>query len=271
MTATTLEPSLPTPTRHRVSPLAGVRHGLTIGWRNLVRVKNAPEQLIGFVLQPILFIALFVFLFGGAISGDWRTYLQFVLPGILVQTVVFASMGTGASLADDITKGVFDRFRSLPIARWAPLLGAVLADLATYVVSVLVVLVAGLVLGFDFTGGPLGVLAGCLLVLAFTFALSWVTATVGLLVRKPSGVQALAIVVMMPLTFGSNLFADPSSMPGWLQAWVEVNPVSHLITATRGLFAGDPAAGATVAAVAWAVGIVVVFAPLAVWLYRRRA
>lgn len=258
------------PRRHRVSPLAGVRHGLTIAWRNLVRVKNSPEQLLGLVLQPILFIALFVFLFGGAISGDWRTYLQFVLPGILVQTVVFASMGTGAGLADDITKGVFDRFRSLPIARWAPLLGAVAADLATYVISLVVVLLAGAVLGFHYTGGVLGVLAGCLLVLAFTFALSWISATVGLLVRKPQGVQALALVVMMPLTFGSNLFADPKSMPDWLRAWVDVNPVSHLITATRGLFAGTPATAAIAATIAWSIGIVVVFAPIAVAVYRRR-
>lgn len=264
MTATTL-----TPQRHRVSPLAGLRHGLTIAWRNLMRIKHSPEQLLDLTLQPIIFIVLFVFLFGGAISGDWHTYLQFVLPGILVQTVVFASMGTGTGLADDITKGVFDRFRSLPIARWAPLFGTVLSDVARYLISLLIVLLAGLVLGFHFHGGVVGVVAGSLLVLAFTFALSWVSALVGLLAKKPQSVQGLAIVVMFPLTFGSNLFVQTSTLPGWLQAFVKVNPVSHLITAVRGLFVGHVATGDVVISLVAAVAVVVVFAPIAVAVYRR--
>lgn len=271
MTAATITPpAAPEPQqRHRLSPLAGLRHGLTLTWRGLVRIKHSPDRLLDVTLQPIIFIVLFVFLFGGAISGDWHSYLQFILPGLLVQTLVFGSMGTGVNLNDDINKGVFDRFRSLPIARWAPLFGNVTADVVKYVVSLVITLAFGAVLGFHF-GSPLMVLAGSLLVLAFSFAICWVFATVGLLVKSPQAVQGLAVVVVMPLTFGSNLFVKTSTLPGWLQAFVKVNPISHLIGACRGLLHGTAPTGDIVWSVVGAAVLVAVFAPLAVTIYRRR-
>lgn len=261
------------PTR-RVRPpapaLPSVRHGLTLTWRSLLKLKHSPEQLLDVVLGPIVFVLLFVFLFGGAVAGDWRDYLQYVLPGILVQTIVFATLGTGIGLSTDIKTGIFDRFRSLPIARSAPLVGTILGDVARYVLSGGVVLAFGMLLGFRVHTGPLAVLAAYGLVLVFAIAVCWVTALVGLLVKTPQSVQVFGFVVLFPLTFGSNIFTLPATMPGWLRAWVEVNPVSALTTALRGLLDGGPVAGAVLETLLWSAGIVAVFAPLAVGAYRRR-
>jgi oleandomycin transport system permease protein len=253
----------------RVSPLAGLGHGFTITWRNLMRIKRSPEQLLDLTLQPIIFIVLFVYLFGGAVSGSQHAYLQYLLPGLLVQTVVFASAGTGVGLADDINKGIFDRFRTLPIARWAPLFGTILSDVIRYIVTVAVVLGFGMVLGFRPAGGVLGVLAGSLLVLGFAFALCWVIVLVALFVRKPQQVQGFVFPVMFPLTFGSNAFVQTSTLPGWLQSWVHVNPVTHLVNATRALLEGSNPGTDLLWSLGWMVGLVVVFAPLAVAKYRR--
>jgi oleandomycin transport system permease protein len=168
-------------------------------------------------------VVLFVFLFGGAVAGRWQDYLQSVLPGIAVQTVLFASMGTGTAINTDITKGIFDRFRSMPIARSAPLVGHVLGDLVRYVVSLGMILAFGAALGFRVRTGPLPALAACLLLLAFALAVSWIPTILGLLVRTPQTVQGIGFFVLFPLTFGSNIFVGTSTLPGWLQVWVSVN------------------------------------------------
>jgi oleandomycin transport system permease protein len=271
--ASTPGPGTPAVTAPRrtggISPTAGLRHGLTITWRNLMRIKRSPESLLDLTLQPIIFIVLFVYLFGGAVAGSQHAYLQYLLPGLLVQTVVFASAGTGVGLADDINKGIFDRFRTLPIARWAPLFGTILSDVIRYVVTVAVVLGFGMILGYRPAGGAVGVIAGSLLVLAFAFALCWVIVLVALFVRKPQQVQGFVFPVMFPLTFGSNAFVQTSTLPGWLQSWVHVNPVTHLVNATRDLLGGTNPGTELLWSLGWIVGLVAVFAPLAVAKYRR--
>jgi len=245
--------------------------GMTLAWRSVLKIKHSPEQLLDVTLTPIIFVVLFVFLFGGAVAGRWQDYLQQVLPGIMVQTVLFASMGAGTAINTDITQGIFDRFRSLPIARSSPLVGHVVGDVVRYVVSLLVILAFGTALGFRIRTGPLPALAACLELLAFALAVSWIPTTLGLLVRTPQTVQGIGFLVLFPLTFGSNIFVRPSTLPGWLQGWVSVNPVSHLVDATRGLLRGGPVAGPVLLTLLWTVAIVAVFAPVAIGVYRRRA
>jgi oleandomycin transport system permease protein len=248
-----------------------LRHGATLAWRGVVKTIYSPEALIDVTLQPVIFLLLFVYVFGGAISGDTTTYLQFALPGVLVQTFVFASPGTGVALADDLHTGIFDRFRSLPISRSAPLLGAIAADLVRYLTSGVIMLAFGMVLGFRFTTGPLSVLAALGLVMVFAFALCWVFTALAMVVKEPRSMQGLGALIMLPLTFGSNVFVPADTMPSWLRAFVDLNPVSKVVDAVRGLLTGGPvAAPATVALISSAV-IFAVFAPLAVTLYRRRS
>ena len=223
------------------------------------------------LLLPITFVLVFVFPFGKAVAGDWREYLQFVLPGIAAQALMFASMGTALALNSDLRTGVFDRFRSLPIARSAPLTGHLLGDLVKDVVSLALVFGFGAVLGFRPHGGPLGVLAGCGLIVLFAFAVCWIAALVGMLARSPGSVQGLAFMLIFPLTFGSNVFVPTASLPGWLQAWVKINPVTQVSDAARGLILDLPLGRSVAATLLWTVGILVVFAPLAVRAYRRRA
>lgn len=266
--------TLPAPVRpRRIGPLRMVRHGFTLGWRAILKIWHNPEQLLDVTLQPIIFVTMFVFLFGGAISGgDRHAYLQFVLPGIAVQTIVFASAGTGTNLSTDITKGIFDRFRSLPIARSSPLTGLILGDLVRYAVSVGVATLYGVILGFRFHGNPLAVLGAYGLIALFALAFCWVWVLLALLVKNTQTQQGLGFVVMFPLTFGSNAFAATSTLPGWLQAWVKVNPVTALTDAARGLMLGSgPVATPVWHSLAWTAAILVVFAPLAVIRYRRMA
>jgi oleandomycin transport system permease protein len=245
-------------------------HSLTLAWRGIVKTIHSPEALIDVTLQPIIFLLLFVYVFGGAIAGDTSAYLQFALPGVLVQTVIFASAGTGTALADDLHTGIFDRFRSLPISRTSPLLGAILADLTRYATSGLIMLGFGALLGFRTSAGPLAIVASLALVMAFAFALCWVFTALAMVVKEPRSVQGIGAMISLPLTFGSNVFVPAASMPGWLQAWVNVNPVSKTADAVRGLLLGGPVAGPAGTALLWAAGITLVFAPLAVTLYRRR-
>ncbi len=229
------------------------------------------EDVIGLSLQPIMFLLLFTYVLGGAIGhGSTHAYLQYELPGLLVMTVVFATLGTGLMLNQDITSGVFDRFRSLPIARWAPLAGAVLGDMVRYLISVAITVGFGMILGFRVTTNPLSAIVGCLLLLAFALAMCWVSALIGLLVKTPQGVQAFGFIAFFPLVFGSNLLAPTSTMPGWLQAFVKVNPMTLLTDAERGLFTGGSVATPAVQSLLWALGIFIVFAPLAVRVYRRK-
>jgi oleandomycin transport system permease protein len=184
--------------------------------------------------------------------------------------VVFATLGTGMMLSQDITTGVFDRFRALPIVRWAPLAGAILGDLVRYLISILVTLGFGYVLGFRVQTNAVAATMGCLLLVAFAFAMCWMSAMLGVLVKSAQGVQLYGFLFMFPLVFGSNILTSTNSMPGWLQAFVKVNPVTYLTEAERALLIGGPAATAVERSLLWALGIFVVFAPLAVAAYRRR-
>jgi oleandomycin transport system permease protein len=254
----------------RLGVVTGLRNAFTLTWRSVLKIRTNMEDVIGLSLQPIMFLLLFTYVFGGAIAGGTHAYLQFELPGLLVMTVVFATMGTGLMLNTDITGGVFDRFRSLPIARWAPLAGAVLGDMVRYLISVAVTLGFGMVLGFRIQTSPLAAAAACLLLLTFALAMCWVSALIGMLVKTPQGVQMYGFLAMFPLVFGSNLLVPSQTMPGWLQAFVRVNPMTGLTSAERALITGGPAATSVIRSLLWALGIFAVFAPLAVRAYRRR-
>jgi oleandomycin transport system permease protein len=246
-----------------------IRHGLRLAWRAMLRIKHSPEQLLDLSLSPIMFVTLFVFLFGIAVAGNWHAYLQFVLPGVAVQSLLFASMGTAVGLNTDLRNGIFDRFRSLPIARTAPLLGHVLGDFFRYLVTLVVVLGYGFVLGFRLHGSAAAVLAAIGLMVLFSFAMSWPSSIIGLLAKTPTSVQGYAFLILFPLTFGSNIFVPTAKLPGWLQAWVKINPVTQVSNAVRGLMLDQPIGATAAHALLWSLAIVAVFAPVAGWIYRR--
>jgi oleandomycin transport system permease protein len=275
-----LTPPVPTPAparridpTRRISPVRALQHTLTLAWRSLIKIKHSPEQLLDLTLQPIIFVCLFYFLFGGAISGgDRHAYLQYLVPGILVQTVMFASQGTGVNLNNDLTKGIFDRFKSLPIARSAPLTGLILGDVVRYVISIGMVLGFSAILGFRIETDALSALAACALIMFFAFALSWVPALLGLVVKTPQQVQGFGFIVFFPLTFGSNVFVPTGTLPGWLQAWVKINPVSAVVDVTRALLLHDGGVWNPLwRSLAWCFVLIAVFAPIAVRLYRRHS
>jgi ABC-2 type transport system permease protein len=243
---------------------------LIFAWRALLKLKHVPEQLIDVTGLPVIFTLGFTYLFGGALAGSTSAYLQFLLPGTLAMTVVLVTTYSGVTLNTDRTRGVFDRFRSLPIWRPAPIVGALLGDVGRYLLAATIVVVLGLVLGYRPDGGVAGAGAAVGLVLVFAFGLSWVWTTLGLVLRAPSAVNNLSLLVLFPLTLASNIFVDPRTMPGWLQTFVEANPISHLVTATRGLMAGT----ATIGQVGWVLAasalLTVVFAPLTMHRYRNQ-
>ena len=257
------------PTR-RLSPMTGLRNSVTLTWRSVLKLRTNPEDLFGLLLQPIMYLVLFTYVFGGSIAGGTHQYLEFSLPGILVLSVVFATLGTGMMLSQDVATGVFDRFRALPIARSAPLAGAILGDNVRYLISIVVTLGFGYVLGFRVQTNAVAAVMGCLLLVAFAFAMCWLSAMLGVLVKSAQGVQWWGFLFMFPLVFGSNILTSTSTMPGWLQAFVKVNPVTYLTEAERALLVGGPAATAVERSLLWAAGIFAVFAPLAVAAYRRR-
>ena len=244
---------------------------LTFGWRGMLKIKHVPEQLLDVTVTPVLFLLMFTYLFGGAIAGSTGEYLHFILPGILVMSVLFTTVYSGVTLNTDVTKGVVDRFRSLPIWRPAPLVGAVLGDSVRYLVAGTVVVVLGLALGFRPEGGVPGVVAAMLLVTVFAFGLAWVFTTVGLLMRAPNAVMNAGFMALFPITFLSNVFVEPETLPGWLEAFVDANPISHLVTASRGLMEGSANAGDIGFALGTAALLTAVFAPLTTHLYRSRA
>jgi oleandomycin transport system permease protein len=271
MTTAALSAPAPVPgLARRPSPAAAVANSLTLAWRSVLKIKTNPEDLFGLWLQPIMYLILFTYVFGGAIAGSPHKYLQQGLPGVLVLSVVFATLGTGMMLSQDISTGVFDRFRALPIVRWAPLAGAILGDLVRYVISILVTLAFGYVLGFRVHTNVVAAVTGCLVLVAFAFAMCWLSAMLGVLVHSAQGVQLYGFLFMFPLVFGSDVLTPAKTMPGWLQAFVNVNPVTYLTDAERALLTGGPAATAVERSLLWAVGIFVVFAPIAVAAYRRR-
>jgi ABC-2 type transport system permease protein len=242
---------------------------LTFGWRGMLKVKHVPEQLLDVTITPVMFVLLFTYLFGGAISGSTGEYLDYILPGVLVMSVLFTTVYSGVALNTDLTKGVVDRFRSLPIWRPAPLVGALLGDSVRYLVAGTVIIVLGVVLGFRPDAGVGGAVAALALVIVFAFGLSWVFTTLGLLLRSPQAVMNAGFMGIFPLTFLSNVFVEPETLPAALEAFVDVNPISILATASRGLMAGDAAAGDIGIVLGTAALLTAVFAPLTTRLYRR--
>jgi ABC-2 type transport system permease protein len=242
---------------------------LTFGWRGMLKVKHVPEQLLDVTITPVMFLLMFTYLFGGAIAGSTGEYLDYVLPGVLVMSVLFTTVYSGIALNTDLTKGVVDRFRSLPIWRPAPLVGALLGDSVRYCVAGTVIVVLGLILGFSPGAGAPGVIAAMALVIVFAFGLSWVFTTLGLLLRSPNAVMNAGFMGIFPLTFLSNVFVEPSTLPSALEAFVDVNPISILATASRGLMEGDPVGDETAIVLATAVALTAVFGPLTTRLYRR--
>jgi ABC-2 type transport system permease protein len=264
-------PRSPLSSRARPPRASALTTSLAFAWRALLKIKHVPEQLVDVIGIPILFTLLFTYLFGGALAGSTGAYLQSLLPGTLVMAVLLVTVFTGVTLNTDIATGVFDRFRSLPIWRPAPILGALLGDLGRYLLASTLVIVLGLVLGFRPDGGAFGVLGAIALILTFAFGLSWIWTTLAFVLRIPSSVQNIGRLILFPLTFASNVFVDPKTMPGWLQAFVDANPVSQLVTAVRGLMHGT----ATPSQVGWvllaAILLTVVFAPLTMRLYRSKS
>lgn len=243
---------------------------LSFGWRALLKIKHVPEQLFDVTMFPIMFTLLFTYLFGGALAGSTTAYIQFLLPGILVQTVVMITMYTGVTINKDIEKGVFDRFRSLPIWRPSPLVGALFGDVVRYSLASVIVLILGLVIGFRPAGGLVGVVLSIALLLVFSFCLSWVWTMIAMIVRTEAAVMGVSMFILFPLTFASNIFVDPQTMPGWLRAFVEVNPVSFLVTSIRSLMNGEPDASKLLVTAAMCAGFLAIFGPITMRLYNRK-
>jgi ABC-2 type transport system permease protein len=235
----------------------------------MLKVKHVPEQLLDVTITPVMFVVMFTYIFGGAIAGSTGQYLDYLLPGILVMSVLFTTVYSGVALNTDLTKGVVDRFRSLPIWRPAPLVGSMLGDTVRYLVAGTVIILLGVALGYRPGGGVVGTLAALGLVVVFAFGLSWVFTTIGLLMRSPSAVMSTGFMAMFPLTFLSNVFVRPATLPPALKAFVDANPISILASASRGLMAGRADVGPITIVLAVAVGLTTVFAPLTTRLYRK--
>jgi len=247
-----------------------IRNSLTMAYRGLLKIKRTPEQLFDVTLQPIIFTLMFTYIFGGAISGDVKSYLPLIIPGILVQTVITGSVVTGTQLREDMDKGVFDRFKSLPIARIAPLAGALLADTIRYTIATVLTLSMGFIMGYRPEGGLGAVVLAALLVIFSAWAISWIFAFFGVIARTASSVQGISMIILFPLTFLSNAFVPADTMPDWLQWFVKINPISHLVTAVRDLANTGTAGWDLAISLIGAVVIVAVFAPITVRAYMRR-
>jgi ABC-2 type transport system permease protein len=258
------------PASPRPEPPSAWAASAAFGWRALLKIRHVPEQLFDVIAIPVVFTLMFTYLFGGALAGSPHRYLTFILPGTLVMAVLLVSMYAGIGLNTDRSKGISERFRSLPIWRLAPVTGALLGDIARYLLAASLVAGLGVAMGFRPQGGAPGMLAGIGLLLVFALALSWAWTTLGLLMRTPQAVMSTGTVVLFPLTLASNVFVAPQTMPGWLQAFVAVNPVSHLVTAERGLINGHPAAGQIAWVLLAAAALVLLFAPATAYLYGRQ-
>ncbi|MET8831048.1 ABC transporter permease [Streptomyces sp. NPDC004610] len=243
---------------------------LTFGWRAILKIKHVPEQLFDVTAFPIMLVLMYTYLFGGALASSPREYIQFLLPGILVMSVVMITMYTGVAVNTDIEKGVFDRFRSLPIWRPAVMVGYLLGDALRYLMASVVMLVVGMIIGYRPDGGVLGVLAGVALLIVFSFAFSWIWTMFGLMLRSEKSVMGVSMMVIFPLTFLSNVFVDPHTMPGWLQAFVNNSPVTHLASAVRGLMGGEWPGADIAWSLGWAAVLVLIFGPVTMRLYNRK-
>ncbi|MFJ8582916.1 ABC transporter permease [Micromonospora sp. NPDC093277] len=251
----------------RANPVAA---SLTFAQRALLKIKHVPEQLADAIMIPVLFTVMFTYLFGGAVVGSTREYLQYLLPGTTVFAVLLITVYAGVNLKTDITTGVVDRFRSMSIWRPALIVGGLISDAGRNLLAAGIVLALGLVMGFRPEGGAAGVLSAVALILVFAFGLSWVWATLGFVLRTPSAISAVSFLVQFPLTFASNVFVDPKTMPGWLRTFVEVNPVSLLVDAVRGLMHGTAEPDRIGVVLLTAVLLVAIFGPLTMRLYRTR-
>jgi ABC-2 type transport system permease protein len=255
----------------RPRPAGAVTATLAFGYRAMLKIRHVPEQLLDVIAIPVVFTLMFTYLFGGALAGSPGRYLPFLLPGTLVMAVLLVSMYAGIGMNTDVSKGITARFRSLPIWRAAPVAGAIAGDLARYLIAAGLVSVLGVIMGYRPHGGVPGVLAGIGLLVAFALCLSWGWTALGLTLRSAQAVMSTGTVVLFPLTLASNVFVQPRTMPGWLQAFVRLNPVSHLVTAERSLLAGRPAAGQITWVLVAAAVLLAIFAPLTGYLYARRA
>jgi ABC-2 type transport system permease protein len=259
--------------QERAAPIRAIRDAMAVTWRNLIGYRRVPQLLVFSTIQPVIFVLLFRYVFGGAISTDTLppgvSYVDFLIPGVFVQTVVFGAIATAIGLAADMKSGLLERFRSLPMARSAVLAGRTFADLTRNIFVVVLMLVVGMLVGFRIHAGVIALIEGLLLLLLFGYAMSWIFATVGLFVGDPETAQAAAFPVLAPLVFASTVFVPAESMPGWLRVFAENQPVSITADAVRALVLGTPATSHVLRSLAWSIGILIVFAPLAVQRYRR--
>jgi oleandomycin transport system permease protein len=248
------------------------RHSFALAKRSLIKTMRTPEALIDVTVQPVIFLLLFTYLFGGAIfAGDRGGYLQFLLPGMLAQSLAMGGVALGQNLNADIEKGVFDRFRSLPISRAAPLVGAVMADVVRYLSVCVVMLGFGTIMGFRVQTGLVPALGAVALSIAFGLCFCWISVWVGMLARTSGAVQGIMFLLVLPLTFGSNVYVPTDTLPGFVQAFVAVNPITPLVATIRGLLVSGPVTGPLTQTLIWMAGLLAVFVPLALRAYNRRA
>jgi ABC-2 type transport system permease protein len=249
---------------------SALSNALVFGWRAVLKFRHVPEQLFDLVMTPIMFTLLFTFVFGGALAGSPRDYLQFFLPGILVQTVVFNAVYSGMGLSTDLGKGLFDRFRSLPIWPLAPFAGLMVGDILRHLIAALIILTIGLILGYRPEAGILGVAAALLLLLAIGFGTGWIFIVLGLLIRTPMTVMTIGFSFLFPLVFASNIMVDPGTMPGWLRSFVDINPVSLMATAIRALMSNGANLDQIALALVAPALLTLILAPMTLWLYRKQ-
>ncbi|WP_209426764.1 ABC transporter permease [Pararhodobacter sp. SW119] len=248
---------------------SALSNALTFGWRAVLKFRHVPEQLFDLIMTPLMFTLLFTFVFGGALAGSTRDYLQFFLPGILVQTVAFNAVYSGMGLSTDLRKGLFDRFRSLPIWPLSPFAGLIVGDMLRHLIAGAIILGIGLILGYRPEAGLPGVVAAFLLLLAIGFGIGWVFIVLGLLIRTPTTVMTLGFTVLFPVVFASNIMVQPETMPDWLRAFVDVNPISLMTTAMRGLMAGTSTPGQIALALLAPALLTAILVPVTLCLYRR--
>jgi len=254
----------------RPPPPSAFSNALVFAWRAVLKFRHVPEQLFDLVMTPIMFTLLFTFVFGGALAGSPDDYLQVFIPGILVQTVVFNAVYSGMGLSTDLGKGLFDRFRSLPIWSLAPFAGLMVGDILRHLIAGGIILAIGLILGYRPEAGVVGVVAAFLLLLTIGFGVGWIFLVLGLLVKTPMTVMTIGFAFLFPINFASNIMVDPATMPDWLRAFVDVNPVSFMTTAMRGLMAGTATVSEVALALAAPVALTLLLSPVTLVLYRRR-
>ena len=256
-------------TRPRTSPAETVSQTFSMAWRALKKMRRNPEQFFDVTVQPLLFTAMFAYIFGGAISGNVQAYLPLLIPGIVAQTVLTTCMSTGVQLREDMEKGVFDRFKALPIARLAPLAGPMVADLVRYLIAATLTFVMGIAIGYRPGGGALGVLGAILLAIFTGWALAWIFTFIGTIARNARSVQGISMLILFPLTFLSNAFVPVKTLPGPLAAFVKINPVSHLVSAGRDLANNGVISGEVGWTLLAGLIVIMIFAPLSVYSYKR--